>query len=153
MNSYLRDPGRLRLSARSLRRSLAGRFVSVFRKGDYLVIALPCSPLLTASTVESVPAAVVGGLPRLHRSTVLRSASAHLAPLCDQCWLLLSGSDLGGFLRRDIFNHAPRRPLGPDCSFVWSCFSSVSYVLRLSLVVTGSDRVLLFQLNHRPVLS
>ena len=90
MTSYLRDPGRLRLSARSLRRSLAGRFVSVFRKGDYLVIALPCSPLLTASTVESVPAAVVGGLPRLHRSTVLRSASAHLAPLCDQCWLLLA---------------------------------------------------------------
>ena len=153
MTSYLRDPGRLRLSARSLRRSLAGRFVSVFRKGDYLVIALPCSPLLTASTVESVPAAVVGGLPRLHRSTVLRSASAHLAPLCDQCWLLLSGSDLGGFLRRDIFNHAPRRLRCPDCSFAWCCLSSVSYVLGFSPVVPGPGQVLSFQLNHRPVMS
>jgi hypothetical protein len=52
------------------------------------VIALACGPLLTASTVESVVAAVVDGLLRLHRSIVFGSARAHLASLCDQCWLL-----------------------------------------------------------------
>ena len=63
---------------------------SVFCESACLVIALACGPLLTASTVESVAATVVDGLPRLHRSTVLRSARAHLAPLSYQCWLLLA---------------------------------------------------------------
>jgi hypothetical protein len=90
MTSYLRDPERPRLPARFLRRSLVGRCVSVFCKGDYLVIAVACGPLLTTSTVESVAAAVMDGLPRLHGSTVLQSTSAHLAPFCDHFWLLLA---------------------------------------------------------------